>query len=89
MQIKCPYCGSRDVSEFTYQDDANRTRPDPASTDTEAWNDYVYQRTNAAGEHREYWQHSGGCRSFLLVTRNTVTHKIASVEDARTAGARP
>lgn len=88
MLIKCPYCGLRDVSEFTYQDHANRKRPDPSSTDLDAWNDYVYQRGNPAGEHREYWQHSGGCRAHLLVVRNTVTHGITSVDFAK-AGPRP
>ncbi|TIN67967.1 MAG: sarcosine oxidase subunit delta, partial [Mesorhizobium sp.] len=31
MLITCPYCGPRDVIEFTYQGDGNRERPDPAS----------------------------------------------------------
>jgi sarcosine oxidase subunit delta len=83
MLIPCPYCGARDVSEFTYQGDANRVRPDPASTDQAAWNAYVYDRTNPAGDHHEYWQHSGGCRSHLKVTRNTLTHRILDVVFAR------
>ena len=44
MLITCPYCGPRDVAEFTYQGDGNRERPDPASTDQAAWNAYVYDR---------------------------------------------
>ncbi|WP_187971309.1 sarcosine oxidase subunit delta [Aquibium microcysteis] len=85
MLITCPCCGPRDVSEFTYQGDANRTRPDPASTDQAAWNAYVYDRVNTAGAHREYWQHSGGCRSHLIVVRSTLTHRIDSVRFARDA----
>ncbi|MCO5065520.1 MAG: sarcosine oxidase subunit delta [Rhizobiaceae bacterium] len=85
MLISCPYCGPRDVSEFTYQGDGNRTRPDPASTDLDAWNAYVYDRVNIAGEHNEIWQHSGGCRMHLAVTRNTLTHKISGVRPARSA----
>jgi heterotetrameric sarcosine oxidase delta subunit len=50
MLITCPYCGPRDVSEFTYQGDGNRTPPRPASTDQEAWNAYVYDRVNTAGD---------------------------------------
>lgn len=87
MRIICPYCGPRDVIEFTYQGDANRTRPEPASTDQAAWNDYVYDRLNPAGDHREYWQHSGGCRSHLVVKRSTLTHAIASVRFAHEADA--
>ena len=85
MLITCPYCGPRDASEFAYQGDANRTRPDPASTDQAAWNAYVYDRVNTAGDHREFWQHSGGCRAHLAVTRNTLTHKILDVQFANPA----
>jgi heterotetrameric sarcosine oxidase delta subunit len=85
MLITCPYCGPRDVSEFSYQGDANRTRPDPASTDQAAWNAYVYDRVNIAGDHNEFWQHAGGCRAHLAVTRNTVTHEVKSVAFARAA----
>jgi sarcosine oxidase subunit delta len=88
MIITCPYCGPRDLSEFAYQGDGNRMRPDPASTDQEAWNAYVYDRLNPAGEHNEIWQHSGGCRAHLSVTRNTLTHKISSVSLVRDAGHR-
>jgi sarcosine oxidase subunit delta len=88
MLITCPYCGPRDLAEFTYQGDANRTRPDPASTDAAAWHDYVYERINTAGDHKEFWQHSGGCRSHLLVTRSTLTHGVGSVSFAREHGER-
>lgn len=83
MLITCPYCGPRDAAEFIYQGDANRTRPDPASTDQSAWNVYVYERSNPAGEHSEFWQHSGGCRAHLVVTRNTLTHEIGETAFAR------
>jgi sarcosine oxidase subunit delta len=83
MLIACPYCGPRDLSEFTYQGDANRTRPNPMSNDQSAWNAYVYERVNTAGDHREFWQHSGGCRAHLAVVRSTLTHEIKSVALAR------
>ena len=89
MLITCPYCGPRDVVEYTYQGDGNRTRPDPASTDQQAWNEYVYDRVNTAGDHKEIWQHSGGCRAHLTITRNTLTHKIIGVAFARDGGQRP
>jgi heterotetrameric sarcosine oxidase delta subunit len=79
MLIACPYCGPRGVGEFTYQGDANRKRPDPALPAGQSWENYVYERVNTAGEHREYWQHSGGCRAHLIVTRNTVTHAVTAV----------
>ena len=29
MRINCPYCGPRDLAEFTYQGDGNRRVPTP------------------------------------------------------------
>jgi len=84
MLIACPHCGPRDLAEFTYQGDANRTRPDPASADAAAWEAYVYDRVNTAGRHREYWQHAGGCRAHLIVERDTLSHEIFAVTMART-----
>jgi heterotetrameric sarcosine oxidase delta subunit len=81
MRIKCPYCGERALEEFTYRGDATVARPeslDPSSTD--AWVDYVYFRENPAGPHKEHWHHSQGCHAWLLVTRDTRTHEITSVE---------
>jgi sarcosine oxidase subunit delta len=31
----------------------------------------------------EYWHHSGGCRSWLVVERNTLTHEIFGSQTAR------
>ena len=45
--------------------------------------EYVYLRDNPAGEHRELWYHEQGDRSWLVVTRNTLTHEITEVELAR------
>lgn len=92
MIITCPWCGKRDSSEFVYQGEGGRIRPDPSSTDQAAWNAYVYDRVNTAGEHEEIWQHSGGCRAHLRIVRNTVTHAIASVSfasDRSKPGAQP
>ena len=89
MLITCPYCGPRDLAEFSYQGDANRPRPDQHDTDQARWNAYVYDRTNPAGPHREYWQHAGGCRSHLLIVRSTLTHAIESVAFAGSRDATP
>ena len=82
MLIHCPFCGPRDLSEFVYCGDADNLamRPHPEATDQAAWNAYVYDRRNPAGEHAEIWQHAGGCRKFLRIIRNTVTHEIVSIE---------
>jgi len=33
-------------------------------------------RTRQSGPHQELWYHGGGCRKWLVVTRNTRTHNI-------------
>jgi sarcosine oxidase subunit delta len=48
----------------------------------EAWVQAVYVRGNPRGPHRERWHHSDGCRLWLIVERNTLTHEISSVTPA-------
>lgn len=83
MRIHCPHCGERDVQEFVYLGDATKVRPDGINAPYNAVYAYVYERDNPAGPHREYWYHASGCRSWLVITRNTLTHEITSVELAR------
>jgi sarcosine oxidase subunit delta len=84
MLIPHPLLGPRDAQEFTYFGDAALIdRPDGmAERATEAFHDYLYLRENPAGEHRELWFHEQGDRSWLVVTRNTLTHEITNVEFA-------
>ena len=78
MRIDCPCCGARALEEFTYLGDATVRRPAP-DADMQAFVDYVYLRDNPAGAHQEYWYHGGGCRCWLVVTRDTRSHAIAAV----------
>ncbi|SNS27913.1 sarcosine oxidase subunit delta [Tropicimonas sediminicola] len=82
MLIPHPLLGLRDAQEFTYLGDASlMARPDPDQPDAEAaFADYVFLRDNPAGVHRELWFHEQGDRSWLVVTRNTVTHEILGAE---------
>jgi len=88
MSIHCPYCGVRPIEEFSMRGDATTMRPgtsDPANMDMKLeaeWHDYVYLRYNPKGKFEEYWHHAGGCRVWLVVTRNTITHEIYSVVTA-------
>lgn len=79
MIIKCPHCGPREASEYTYVGDAKVIRPDHEDNDKDKWNNYVFMRGNPRGKHSEYWQHTSGCRAFLNVIRDTVSHKISNV----------
>ena len=86
MRIPCPFCGDRDSSEFAYLGDATLTRPDPSAPDAErAFHNYVYLRNNPAGPHREFWHHVSGCRSWLIVTRDTRNHEILAADFAEPA----
>ena len=76
MLIPCPHCGERELEEFTYLGDATKVRP-PLDAPEADWCDYLFMRENPMGAHREHWHHSAGCRSLLVVERNTLTHAVA------------
>ncbi len=82
MIINHPILGPRDAAEFTYLGDASLlNRPDWQAKDAaEQFYEYLYLRDNVAGIHRELWYHEQGDRSWLVVTRNTLTHEISKVE---------
>jgi len=85
MLINHPLLGPRDAAEFVYLGDACLIyRPDPEAEDAaRAFYEYAYLRDNPAGDHRELWYHEQGDRSWLVVTRNTLSHEITKVELAR------
>ena len=89
MRIDCPYCGPRDLREFSFLGDAEAAGTgladaSPAAGDAGA-NEAarVYHRANPAGRHRGLWYHEAGCRAWLAVERDTRTHEIFAVEPAR------
>ena len=85
MIINHPILGPRDAAEFVYKGDAALiNRPDWQADDAlDQFIEYGYLRDNPAGAHRELWFHEQGDRSWLVVTRDTVTHEITNVELAR------
>lgn len=85
MLINHPHLGPRDAAEFVYLGDASLiNRPDWQSENaSDEFYKYLYLRDNPAGETRELWFHEQGDRSWLVVTRNTLTHEITKVELAR------
>jgi heterotetrameric sarcosine oxidase delta subunit len=76
LRIDCPVCGLRDETEFTYGGDATVVRPNMSEADLEPWLSYVFLRNNPRGAHKEYWHHVQGCRQWLIVQRDTLTHVI-------------
>ena len=79
--INHPNLGLRDAAEFTILGDASMlNRPDwQADNADDAFYTYVYLRDNPAGLHRELWFHEQGDRSWLVVTRDTITHAVVDV----------
>jgi len=73
--LPCPWCGSRDASEFGYGGEPT-PRPDPRTTTPEQWRGYLYLRNNVAGWTTERWYHRMGCRRYLLVQRNTISNEV-------------
>jgi sarcosine oxidase subunit delta len=90
MRIRCPFCGDRDVREYSYLGDATITRPDPdGPAALEQFIAYVYLRENPAGSHREFWYHGSGCQAWLVVTRDTRSHDISDVQSVAAASDKP
>ena len=85
MIINHPHLGPRDAAEFTILGDASLLkRPDWQADDADdAFYEYLYLRDNPAGLHRELWFHEQGDRSWLVVTRDTMTHEVVDVALAR------
>jgi sarcosine oxidase subunit delta len=75
LLIRCPYCGPRDETEFSWGGDTDVHRPDLGCTD-QAWGDYLFLRRNTRGVNDERWVHGGGCRQWFRVRRDSTTHAI-------------
>ncbi len=85
MRIPCPFCGERDLHEFSYLGDATVTRSDPAAPEAErAFFESVYLRDNPAGRLLEMWVHDP-CGAWIVVDRDTVTHAVHATTLAREA----
>ncbi len=80
MRIPCPLCGPRDRREFYYlgtDDYLNRTTDQGSIDDLD---NHLFLRDNPAGVTRDVWYHEMGCTSWMIVTRNTVTHEVTGAE---------
>lgn len=90
MIIKCPWCGERDQTEFTFGGECPVIRPEPSSEVSDAdWAQYLFYRNNVKGIHLERWLHSFGCRQWFNVVRDTVTHEIHDVHEISEGTATP
>ena len=81
LLIPCPHCGPCPQIEFSYGGDAAIVRPAvPADATDDTWNTYLYLRDNSRGPHDERWHHMAGCRRWIVVRRNVLTHVFEGSE---------
>ncbi len=76
LLITCPHCGPRAQAEFTFERPVETIVAIDASTANLV--EKLYTRTNPRGASVELWRHARGCRAWLRIERNTVTHVIAA-----------
>jgi methylglutamate dehydrogenase subunit B len=79
MRLTCPLCGPRDRREFYYYGSEDYLDRPAEGAPPEAWDAYLHLRDNPAGVTRDLWYHEAGCASWLLVTRDTVSHAVHEV----------
>ena len=80
MLLTCPWCGPRDETEYHYGGQAHVAYPeDPSALSDEEWADYLFFRDNPKGPFAERWSHSGGCRRWFNVVRDTASYEVLAV----------
>ncbi|HWL96432.1 MAG TPA: sarcosine oxidase subunit delta [Nocardioidaceae bacterium] len=82
IQLPCPWCGPRNVTEFRHHGEVV-SRPDASSSTPREWRRYLYFRRNEAGWVEENWYHTAGCRRFFRLRRHTVSNENHLVEGTR------
>jgi heterotetrameric sarcosine oxidase delta subunit len=75
LLIPCPYCGPRAETEFAF----GRALEGAPHREELA---VALTRTNPVGVSRELWQHVSGCRAWLVIERDTLSHAIHAVRAA-------
>jgi heterotetrameric sarcosine oxidase delta subunit len=80
--IPCPFCGPRAEIEFAYGCAAEAAPGATRRSDRKDL-DRIFNRKNPRGVHVELWQHVSGCRSWINLERNTLTHEIVGCRPAR------
>ncbi len=77
LLIDCPHCGPRAQVEFAYERTLDSVvQPDAAPDEAMT---HLFTRANPRGPDQEIWRHSFGCRVWLVMTRDRVTHAISAI----------
>ncbi len=74
MNLPCPNCGVRPITEFLY---GELTSVPDAITDADARDvDRAFMRNNPQGPQTERWFHVYGCRRWITLQRDTRTDEV-------------
>ena len=77
LLITCPHCGPRAQTEFVYERTVDAiVQPDADPAEAMA---ALFTRTNPRGIDEEMWRHTYGCRAWLVMTRDRVSHEINAI----------
>jgi heterotetrameric sarcosine oxidase delta subunit len=82
QSFTCPWCGPRSQIEFSYCRAAESVATTPMPEQGSAPQGHtgelerIYLRGNHIGVQEEIWQHTYGCRGWLRITRNNLTHEV-------------
>lgn len=72
----CPFCGSRNETEFYFAAEAGKLRPDTTVDVSNAqWATYLYAQKNEKGTVQEVWMHLT-CAEVFILERNSVTMDV-------------
>ncbi len=83
LLISCPWCGPRDEIEFAFGGPADVALPaDPDAVDDAAWAEFLFHRQAPAGESKERWCHSAGCRRWFTAVRDQSTNRFPSADSS-------
>jgi heterotetrameric sarcosine oxidase delta subunit len=72
--LPCPNCGNRSVYEFRFGGEV--TQAPALEAPVSEWQNYRFNRVNAAGIQTEWWFHRSGCRQWLQAVRNTISNEV-------------
>ena len=74
--VACPFCGPRDVGEFSFGGETHARPANPDQLSGTEWAHYFYDRHNIDGPQTEWWYHRQGCSQWFQAERDTLTNRV-------------
>lgn len=75
FNILCPNCGRRPAIEFSFGGEFSTYPAGGVESHDENY-ERVWLWVNSRGAQTERWFHSGGCRRWVTVVRDTATNRF-------------